>query len=87
MARNKPSQSEEYKSKNKCPCVVYLGTGWRDPPQKKKTQKSKNKQTENPKDKTKQNKARNREWKDLSGGDSKGILESSWLRFSLGMVS
>lgn len=57
------------------------------PSPQKKTQKSKNKQTENPKDKTKQNKARNREWKDLSGGESKGILESSWLRFSLGMVS
>lgn len=27
------------------------------------------------------------EWKDLSGRESKGIVESSWLRVSLRMVS
>lgn len=51
-------------------CGIF-GNWVESPPhtQKKKTQKCKNKQTENPKDKTKQNKARNREWKDLSGGE------------------
>lgn len=27
------------------------------------------------------------EWKDLSGGESKGIVENSWLWFLLRMVS